>query len=249
MTVSRSGELRTVSIASVSAVADARPSRRRPWYRSVTAGPRGEPHAELVPTLIFFIFPRRRRRRRRLSRPTPRKYQHVLAHQGHAAHLCRAADAREAAALTARHELLEDGTPTTARCVVDSGCTIFSLTAATMRLRQSHRGRKKNHDARAPRRRRRSTRCRRQIWTSSHAGKSGDVILESGLCNLYIFPKVTLDDDNDAVFWIVSRQRRARGEVAEAEMVSRRMDRQTTHATGDPTRRAPSCCAPDSVGA
>ena len=24
--------------------------------------------------------------------------------------------------------------------------------------------------------------------------KSGDVILESGLCNLYIFPKVTLDD-------------------------------------------------------
>ena len=32
--------------------------------------------------------------------------------------------------------------------------------------------------------------------------KSGDVILESGLCNLYIFPKVTLDDDNDAVDYL-----------------------------------------------
>ena len=32
--------------------------------------------------------------------------------------------------------------------------------------------------------------------------KGGDVILESGLCNLYIFPKVTLDDDNDAVDYL-----------------------------------------------
>ena len=34
--------------------------------------------------------------------------------------------------------------------------------------------------------------------------KGGDVILESGLCNLYIFPKVTLDDDNDAVDYLGS---------------------------------------------
>ena len=37
--------------------------------------------------------------------------------------------------------------------------------------------------------------------------KSGDVVLESGLCNLYIFPKVTLDDDNDAVDYLGGARR------------------------------------------
>ena len=50
MTVSRSGELRTVSIASASAVASA--IAEAAMVPLVTA-PRGEP-PELVPTLIFF---------------------------------------------------------------------------------------------------------------------------------------------------------------------------------------------------
>ena len=65
--------------------------------------------------------------------------------------------------------------------------------------------------------------------------KSGDVILESGLCNLYIFPKVTLDDDNDAVDYLGG----ARGSTRRWRRSTRSSTPFTPPSPSSPRRRWP----------